>query len=71
MPKVKLSLATQIKAITKYFGMFRATPDEELCCQVWCCIVEQKRFFVEQHVAPGKNQKGIEKRNILFGHIQS
>jgi len=34
MPKVKLSLATQIKAITKYFGMFRATPDEELCCQV-------------------------------------
>jgi len=34
-------------------------------------LLHEKRFFVEQHVAIGKHQKGIEKRNILFGYIKS
>jgi len=28
-------------------------------------------LFIEQHVATGNHPKGTEKRNILFGHINS
>jgi len=39
---------------------------------VCCCIVEhEKCCLAEQHVATGKHQKGIEKRNIFFGHMKS
>jgi len=66
MPKVKLSSATKIKAIRKYFDEFTATSNDKLYYQVSCCIVKhEERFFVEQHAATGKHQKGIEKRNIF------
>jgi len=34
-------------------------------------LLRTRSAFTEQHVATGKHQKGTEKRNILFGHINS
>ena len=73
MPKVKLSSTTKIKAIRKHFEEFTATPNEELYCQVCCCIVEHKKRFLLNSVyssreAPEKHWKKIY---ILFGHIKS
>ena len=65
IPKVKLSSATKVKAIRKYFEELTATPNEKLYCQVCFCIKHEKRFYVEQHVETGKHQEGIEKRNIF------
>jgi len=71
MPKVKLSSTTKNKAIGKDFEEFTGTPNEKLYYQVCCCIVKhEKRFFLEQHVATGKHEKGIEKGSILFGHTK-
>jgi len=45
MPKVKLSSATKIKAIIKIV-VFTAMPNEELYCQVCCCIFKQEKRFL-------------------------
>jgi len=69
MPKLKLSSATKIKEIRKGFEEFAATSNQEIYCQVCCCIVEhEKPLFLEQHVATEKHQKDIEKRNIFCGN---
>ena len=71
MLKVKLSSATKIKAIEKDFEEFTVAFNLNLYCQVWCCIVHEKRFCVEQQAVTWKGHKGIEKRKTFFGHTKS
>jgi len=48
------------------FWEFTVIPNEELYGQVCCCILNEKCFFVEWHVATRKHQKGIETRNFCL-----
>jgi len=63
MPKVKLSSATKIKAIRKDLRSLQLYLMRNSIAKCAVAFLSREALFVEQHVATGKHQKGIEKRN--------